>query len=218
MLFCSIDTAVPDRKYANLRADKGLTGLPTLAFLDADGAVLLRVPARQRTVAGIRKTLERAQAYVALRASAKSGEPDAIAQFLLVQLEERQVPLPDAKKRRARLDPAPGAELLAAIDLRILDLEVSAAVTAAGQGGRYKLGPRFLAMLREGPRPSPEVTRGFWFAMLEWAERQRDAEAFAEALSGMRAALRVTDPDELWVPRLLSRYEATLAKLRSGGR
>lgn len=214
MLFCSIDSAAPDWKYGRLRQDKGLVGLPSLAFLDADGEVLVQVPVRERTVEGFQRTLRRSQEYVRLRAAAAAGDHDAAARFLLMQLEEHRLADSDARARRAALDPKLEPELLARIDLLLLDLEVSAAVQKAGQTGRSALGPRFLAMLRDGPRPSPHVTRGFWFAILEWAERERDAEAFAEGLAGMGRALRVTDPDATWVPGLLGRYEDTLAKLR----
>lgn len=214
VLFCSIDSTAPDWKHGRLRQEKGLLGLPSIAFLDADGEVLVQVPARERTVEGFLRTLRRSEDYVRLRKAATEGDPDAAARFLLMQLEEHRLKHPEAQTRRTALDPKLEPELLAAIDLRLLDLEVSAAVQKAGQAGRSALGPRFLAMLREGPRPSPHVTRGFWFAILEWAERERDVEAFAEGLAGMRRALEVTDRDETWVPGLLGRYETTLAELK----
>ena len=69
-------------------------------------------------------------------------------------------------------------------------------------------------MLRDGPHPGPEVSRGFWFAILEWAEHEENARVFGEALTGMRDALAVTDPGKPWVTPLLERYQQKLAELR----
>ncbi len=189
-------------------------GLPSLAFLDADGEVLVQVPAQDRTVESIRRTLARSETWVRLRRAAAEGDAEAAGRFLLMQLEEHRLEFAAATKQRAALDPSLDRALLAALDVRLFDLEISAAVRAVGQAERHTLGPRFFAMLRDGPRPSPHVTRGFWFAILEWAERERDPKAFAAGLEGMREALAITDPGATWIPGLLGRYEKTLVELR----
>lgn len=214
MLFCSIE--VPGdggTREPGLREAKGLVGLPSLAFLDAEGDVLITVPFAERTIDGLRHRHERARDYLRLRAAA-ADDPVAAGRFLRMQLEEGQLGAESAHARRRALPADLDADLLAAIDLSLLDLDVSAALAAAGQQGRHELGPRFLRMLREGPRPSARVSRGFWYAMLEWAERARDCDAFAEALDGMQRALEVTDRGAAWVEPLLERYRKQLAAMR----
>ncbi|MBK8976812.1 MAG: hypothetical protein IPM29_12915 [Planctomycetes bacterium] len=213
MLLCQIESELAG--HPRLREQKGLVGLPSVAFLDAAGTVLVQVPFDHRTVDGFRASGARAHRYVRLRERADT-DPAAAAGFLLMQLEERQLSLDAARARRASIAELDAADLAARIAARIVDLEVAAALDAARTAGdaRATLGPRFLAMHRDGPHPSPYVSRGFWFAMLEWAEARRDPAVFEEALAGMRASLATTDPDATWVPRLLADQEAKLRALR----
>jgi hypothetical protein len=208
-LFCNI--AVPGRADP-LREARQLSGYPSVAWLDGAGDVVMPVPYQDRTVAGFRRSLARAQEYVRLRAASADGDTEATVRFLHMQLQEHQVDHATALRRRAALE-TDDAELLAAIDQLLVDLGIGEEIRAAGQQGRHRLGPRFLAMLEDGPRPSPQVSRGFWYAILEWAERERDAAAFRRGLDAFRTALRTTDPDAPWVGPLLARYEAQLREL-----
>ena len=228
MLFCSIDHKVPGRPQGALRAELGLVGLPSMAFLDPDGAVLVQVPHDARTVDGLRAAGARATRYVELRASAPK-DVHAAAAFLRMQFEERQLTLEEGAARWANLRERCGAQeaeldaqLAAHLEARLLDLRIQArlAATRAGQpaGGidmaAYRAaGKDFLQRLREGPHPTPYVSRGYWYAMLEYAESASDAAAFREVLDAFTAALAVTAPDATWVPPLLERYRATLRAL-----
>lgn len=196
----------------DLRTEKALVGFPSVAWIDHDGVVLLKVSVEDRTVAGVRRSLARAKDYVRLRAETAEGEPEATARFLLMQIEERQVEYEEAKQRRSKLG-FDDAGLLAEIDQWIVDLEISAAMRKVGQKGRYTLGERFLRQLEEGPRPSPRVSRGFWYAILEWAQREKDAASFRKGLDGFREALKVSDPGAKWVGPMLKRYEDKLREL-----
>lgn len=193
-----------------------------MAFLDATGAVLIQVKYDARTVAGFRAAGARARRYVRDRALAARGDKLAAARFLGTQLDERQVDLAAARARRAKLvansapkdgDGVVDAVQLASLDQKILDLSVSTDMRRVGQRQRHTLGPEFFAMLRKGPRPSLHVSRGFYFAMLEHAERVRDVAGFREALAAMRRGLAATDPGKPWVPNLLARYEEKLEDL-----
>lgn len=214
MLFCYIESelATPPE----LRKRKGLTGLPSVAFLDAGGDVLVTVPFDRRTMDGLRAHGARAGRYVELRTAAAAGDLRAGAEFLRMQLEERQLSLAQATARQAALGEIGDTELAETIGARIVDLEIEAALRAqsTAKKPRAALGPEFLEIHRNGPHPSVHVSRGFWFAILEWAEQERDVEAFEAALEGMRRALRTTDPDAAWVPRLLGDYEQKLRALR----
>ena len=215
MLFCHVASELS--QHPKLREEKGLVGLPSLAYLDASGAVLVKVPFDQRTLDGLRAVGARAHRYVELRTAAASGDSAAAAAFLYMQMEERQLSLEQAKACRDSIETIEDANLAARIDARIIDLEVEAALRAqsTARAPRADLGPRFLAMHRNGPHPSPHVSRGFWFAILEWAEAEPDVDVFSEGLAGMRRSLATTDPDATWVPRLLGDYEAKLRALRA---
>ena len=214
MLFCHIDAKVAGWKNPDLRNEKKLTGLPSLAFLDADGNVLVTVPFDERTVAGVLQHGRRAEEYVRLRAAVAAGETKAGAPFLLLQLEEGQLELGAATAFRERLSAIADAALREDIDARLVDLRIATELRAVGQAERHTLGKAFYAQLKNGPKPSLRVSRGFHYAMLEWAEREGDAVAFCGALDDMARVLAITDPGKPWVEPLLERYRATLAGLR----
>lgn len=214
MLFCHIDSKVEGRKHPDLRREKKLQGLPSLAFLDQEGRVLIKVPHRQRTIPGLRKAADRAVEYLRLRTQSAGADakPRAKALFLRMQLQERQLPLAEAMRARKGLEV--DKALLAELDLLILHLSIQDRLRRVGQKGRADLGPAFWKMWTEGPKPGPRVGRGFWYAILEWAERDRKVDVFAKALESFRASLGVTDPEASWVPGLLQRYQTKLAALR----
>ncbi|MHC4078642.1 MAG: hypothetical protein ACYST0_09425, partial [Planctomycetota bacterium] len=154
MLFCHIDSKVKGRPHATLRKDKGLMGLPSIAFLDATGQVLIQVPYDARTVDGFRRTGARAQEYVALRKAAAAGDEQATTRFLIMQLEERQVLLVAARTRDAKLKKVTPKQRKH-LDELLLNLEISTVARAAGRDRKKRraTGKRFLKMLKDGPRP-----------------------------------------------------------------
>lgn len=191
-----------------------MIGLPSLAFLDAEGNVLVVVPFDARTVQGVLQAGKRAEQYVALRAALAAGDDKAKAPFLRLQLEERQLELAAAVAAREGLPTNEDAALLAAIDTLIVDLRIATELRAVGQEERHTLGKRFYAQLRNGPKPSVRASRGFHYAMLEWAERERDATAFREALDDFTRVLAIADPESAWVAPMLDRYQAKLRELQ----
>ena len=214
MLFCHIESELAT--LPKLREKKGLQGLPSMAFLDAAGEVLVKVDYARREVAGLRAAGARAMRYVELRKVVALDRPELGAEFLHLQLEEGQLTHLQAQSRRAEVAASKDVPQLAKIDARIVDLEISELLRkqlAAGSP-RADLGPRFLEVHRKGPHPSVFVSRGFWFAILEWAEAERDPVAFEAGLAGMRAALAVTNPDAEWAVKLLADYDAKLRQLR----
>ena len=191
--------------------------MPSLAFLDAEGDVLVVVPFDARTVHGVLQAGRRAERYVALRAAVAAGDAKAKAPFLCMQLEEHQLELPAAVAARAKLAPDEDAKVLAAIDTMIVDLRIATELRAVGQRDRHTLGKQFYEQLRHGPKPSVHASRGFHYAMLEWAERERDTAVFRAALDDFTRVLAITDPDSAWVAPMLDGYRATLKTLEAAG-
>ena len=215
MLFCSIDSKAKGRKHGALRAQKKLQGIPSIAFLDAEGRVLVKLRDRA-TVWRQFETLGRlAEHYVRCRDGAAKGNPQHKARFLQLQMAERQLTLAAALKIRGEVAATLDKRMAKILDTGILHLRISEELRAKGQKRRYELGPRFYRMWIEGPKPAVWVSRGYWFAILEWAEREKKAAEYAVAVEGLRLSIRYTDPGATWAPKLLSRYEAKLDELRA---
>lgn len=189
----------------------GLTGLPSVAFLDADAKVLVRVTTDDRSVDGFLATGRRARRYVSLRSSAATDD-EAAAALLVMQMEERQVSLADARRRQDALPRDLPKRLRARVAALVGDLEISAIISAAGRDKekRRAAGKQLVPLLRGPKHPTDRVTRGFWYVILEHAEAAGDRALFQAALDDFAKALRRTDPGKPWVDNLLERYRKKL--------
>jgi hypothetical protein len=214
VLFCHVASDVPDRPYPKLRTDKGLMGQPSVAFLDAAGDVVVAVPG-PHSLERFQRYAERARELAELRRKAAAGDARAQAALLIAQLEERQLDTATAEARRKALADETDAER-ARLDELLFDRRLADRVRTAGtdRDARRRLGREFQALLEAGRRPSPHVTRGFWFVILEHAEASADARVYADALDGLRRNLAATDPGAPWADKLLDGYATTLARLR----
>lgn len=77
---------------------------------------------------------------------------------------------------------------------------------------RIDLGADFAEMAAKGEIPTkPNLARMFWIYQLAWADSEKNADAYARALDGVKKAL---GDDERYA-KLLERYEARLAELRA---
>ncbi len=215
MLFCHPESDAKGARHKGLGKQLGITGLPGIAFLTADGEVVVQIPASRHSVAQFTQYAARARQLLAWRAAAADGEPRAAAALLIARLEERQVDRQGALTARAQLRDETDAER-ARLDELLLDRRIESELQAIHDdaAARRQLGARYRAMLRDGPRPSAAVTRGFWFVILEHAEATRDADAFAAGLDGLRANLARTGDGEPWAVKLLAENEQKLAALR----
>lgn len=217
MLFCHPESEAKAAKHKGLGKQLGVTGLPGLAFLTADGEVVVKIPASLHSVAQFEQYGARARQLLAWRAAAANGDARAAASLLIAQLEERQLDLAAAELRRRQLPGETGAER-ARLDELLLDRRIEAEMQPVHSdlAGRRRLGAKYLAMLRDGPRPSADVTRGFWFVILEHCEAVGDADGFAEALAGLRGNVQRTAGGAEWGQKLVAGYEAKLQRLRAG--
>ena len=209
---------MPARPDAGLPRELGLTGAPRIGFFAADGQLLLEVPPAVHTVARFASFAAQTRELLALRAGAAHGDPRAQAGLLIFGIEHRQVTHRAALTERARLQDETPAERQR-LDGLLLDMDIGERILAAGQdrAKRRQVGGEFLAMLRAGTRPTADVTRGFWFVILEHAEAQRDAPAYETALAGLRSQLMRTDPDATWARTLLESHTQVLERLRGLG-
>ena len=191
VLFCHITSQVPGEPYPDLFQQKGGKGFPHLAFLDAEGEVLL-AHSGARTVEKFRRTAEKVQAYRALQRKAAGGDKAAGFDLLVAGLEMGRVTFEEGQKevaasgdltpeRKAALVPA-----LAAAEVRsvvaTLDSKDEAACLAAGK--------HFLDMKLAGRIPTGEVdSQPFWVRMMNYAAHEKNPALFEEGLVALKTLL-----------------------------
>lgn len=216
MLFCHPESEASTAKHKGLAKTLGVAGLPGIAFLTQDGSVVVQIPASEHSVAQFERYAARARQLLDWRAAADRGDARAAVSLLVAQIEERQLDLAAAEKRRAALAGETDAER-ARLDELLLDRRIEAEIASVhgDLAARRRLGAKYLAQLRTGPRPSADVTRGFWFVILEHCEASRDADGFALGLDGLRENVRRTANGAEWGRRLVADHEAKLAGLRT---
>ncbi len=156
--------------------------------MDAEGEVLATHEG-PRTVEAFRATTAKAQRYVALKA-VKDPTPAQRADLFLAELELGKLDLAAARQRRTELTGLT-PEQETKVSQAMTDLEIVGMAQELGQrpdaAQRAALGGRYHAMLEEGRRPTgDEAAQPFYVLMLDWAEQQKDAAAFEQALSALR--------------------------------
>jgi hypothetical protein len=206
---------VAGRTHPNLHKTTGATGLPDLAFFDAAGALLLKIPyAKRKTGAGIVAGAARAERYLELRTRAAQKDDRAQVEFLILQLEERQLSTKQAEARRRALTAATPEESQL-LDQLLLELRVGDVLRGAprGEAGRAKAGKELAKWWAEGKRPRPIASRGWWYAILAHAEATEDLALFDQAYAALETDLNTTDKGAAWIPRTLEIYRKMRAAL-----
>lgn len=79
VLYCHVTTDLLEDRWPDLLSEKGGTGWPHVAFLDAEGEVLLPHKGPD-TVEGFAKSAADARTYLAARAAAAGGDRTAAAE------------------------------------------------------------------------------------------------------------------------------------------
>jgi hypothetical protein len=191
-----------------------MRGLPSLGFFDGKGNLVVAVPPSEHTVAQFRDYGARAQQMLQWREAA-AGEPRAAAAWLIAQLEESQLTRAAATARRQQLPDETPAER-SRLDALLLDLRIGEELSTVHSDPqrRRELGARYRVQMATGPRPSPAVSRGFWFVILEHCEAARDVPGFELGLEGLRRNIERTGQGSAWGSEMLGNYEAKLAKMR----
>ncbi|MCA8964838.1 MAG: hypothetical protein KDC48_08120 [Planctomycetes bacterium] len=222
MLFCHPESEAKAARHRGLAKEKGVSGLPGIAFFDESGEVILQIPPSEHSLAQFAQYERRARQLLAWREAAQRGDPRAAAELLIAQLEERQLPREAAEKRREALRDE-SADERARLDALLLDLRIGEQLAAVHNDleARRRLGEQFLKMLRGGTRPSPRVSRGLWFVIMEHCEATADVNGFVVGLDGLRGDVARTAGGAAWGTRMIADYEQKLARLRTatgGGR
>lgn len=182
--------------------------------MDQNGDVLA-VHQGPRTVDGFKASVGKAQRYVELKQVA-SPTPAQKLELFKIELEMGKLDLAAARTRKAELTgltPEQEKELSGVLtDLEVMDI-LQKAQPQPGQEAalRAELGGRFHAMLQEGKRPAGDrAVEPFYSLILDWAEKEKNAAAFEQALGALRERFGQTPQ----AARFFKAQEERLARLR----
>ena len=214
MLFCHVTSQVAADKHPQLLSEKGGTGFPYLAFLDAEGNVLAK-HLGARDAAGFSATGKSATAFVDLKKKAEKGDKAAQADLLVQQLELGHLSADDARQKMKEV--ALSAEQKAKVEALFADVEVREVLKGVTQdkATRVAAGKKFLEMKKAG-KPAPAGDRelqGYWIFIMDAAEEGKDAKTFAEAFEALKQKY---GPN--MSPQFTKATEDRLAKLKEAGK
>ncbi|MHC4514972.1 MAG: hypothetical protein ACYS5W_14855 [Planctomycetota bacterium] len=217
VMFLHVTTRLEDRKHDGLLKEKGFRGFPSLAFMDASGIVTAR-HAGQRDLEGLSKTAEKADAYLALRKKAESGD-EVAGQHLFVQsLGLGHYDFARGSLRMAALRDKLPATLRADAEQKLIDLQYQE-LTAQLRKQLEQLGQQEyrrrweqlgVEFFQANRLPSGYYARGVATSVMNYAERKKDATLFAKALEVYKQRVG----DQKVYTRVIERYEERLQKLR----
>lgn len=214
MLFCHVTSQVQTDKHDQLLSQKGGTGFPYLAFLDAEGNVLAKHMG-MREVAGFSATAKTAAAFVDLKKKAENGDKAAKSELLVQQLELGHLSADDARAKMK--DVALSAEQKAKVEALLANAEVQDVLKTVTQdkATRVAAGKKFLELKKAG-KPAPAGEREFqsyWIFIMDAAEADKDARTFEEAYEALK---KKYGPN--MSPQFTKMTEDRLAKLKEAGK
>lgn len=186
VLFCHITSRVPGEKYDQLLQEKGGSGFPYFAFLDADGNLVARHDG-MRSADGFAKTAEKVAAFRELKGRAEKGDKTALVDFFFARLDLGHLSLEQAKAERTKLTLT--EEQTAKADAALLNLEVDQIMKSITdeEETHVDIGLKFVAMEKEGRIPTGESQfMAFWSLILRYGELKKDIPAFEKALTAMK--------------------------------
>lgn len=206
---------LPDEPYPRLAFDKGITGVPTLCFMDPAGNIVGRP---FHSLAACEEMLQLVTRLVVLRARISPVDSDARELFLL-ELKLDLVPIDQIEARTASWK-LTGAEA-AVVAAKRADEEAEDAYRAyqAREHNYEDFQARLYGMACSGRIPSSTKATMFWVSNLEYASHLRDS-AMAEHAYGV-LSMRFEGMDNSWLslsrPRWREELEAAQAQLRGSG-
>lgn len=206
MPFLHVTTRIEGAAHDGLLKDKGGRGFPTLMFLDAEGNILAQQG--DRSVAGFEATLASLQRWRDLKQRADKGDKGVEVDLLLVELQLGKVKFADGKARAARIPMLTG-EQKAQLDQLLLDAEVGELLEADDEGAAKT---RLAEIAASGRQPSKEHRTGFWYALSQHAEAQKDLALFEKAYEGLKAELA----DEPRAAKFLEDLGKKLEEMKKG--
>jgi hypothetical protein len=210
VLFCHITTNIENEPHDKLLEETGGGGFPTILVLDEEGAVIGR-HAGERTVAEFDKRVVKATAYRDAKKKAAGGDKSAGIDVAIAELELGTQTADAAKKKIDELGP-PTDEQKARFEAILLNAEVLQIQAASGKD-KVAAGKKFVEMKKAGHIPDGyKESDVFWNRILDYAESEKDAKLFEEALGKLREKF-ASNPN---TKKFFEGKDAILQKLKTG--
>lgn len=217
VLFLHVTTRIEGEKYGDLLSEKGGTGFPWLVFMNPEGDVI--APHNDaRSVAGFRRTLDRATRWSAAKAKADGGDKVARADMLFLETELGRMEVVDLEDALAEegLEPDEaqrkwllGLKANQQVDEIMEDLRRS-----RDEGSRRRLQGEMAGLRAAGSIPTGYYQRvNFWMLIAEHAAAGGDRALLKEAIPELRGFL--AEIPGLGEP--IKAFEAKLAGLEKTG-
>ena len=190
-MFCHVTSRIEGEPYPKLLRQKGGTGFPTLAFLDADGDLLVKYSGA-RDVDGFSATGEKVRAYLELATHAQQGEQGADLDLFVAGITLGKFKLANARtKARAFQDLS--AEQTKRLQGALLNLELIEGYRASyrDKEAAVRLGAQWFAMAKDDRLPTdPVAERYFWTLIERYGVSQGDIKAKRMAKAALKKASR----------------------------
>lgn len=191
VLFLHNTSKVDDEPYPDLLQEKGGTGFPYLAVMDAEGEVIAPHNG-PRSVEAFAKTVAAAADYRDLKKRYESGDKAAAAGYLKAGLDLGTVAADVARKILTDLEGLGEAEIKE-INNKIFAVEFSTVIgNVQSQEGAIVAGATFIAMIENGYSPDEVQATNLWAMISYHAEDQKDAELLARAIEEFK---KVSQPN-----------------------
>lgn len=187
VLFLHNTSRVEGEKYGTLLQEKGFTGFPSLAWMDADGNVIAKQG--ERSVDGFVKSQKAVAVVTDLKALAARGGADEKVQkkLLLAEIDLGQLDADAIKERAAAIKNWTDDEK-AKVDQSLTDAEVRAIAGQIRQLGPDKAAEQVAAIAKAGRRPSADQAPMFWQLTLTHAANTVDGELGQQAYDELMKA------------------------------
>jgi hypothetical protein len=213
----NVTTQIQGRKDDHLLAEKGGRGFPYIAFLDDEGGLIAAQPGRERTVEGFQKTLAgTVQAFLDLRAKARSGDATAQIDFALLEgdlgritFEEVQQRLGDGKLSDAQTAKLRGVEASAVLAAAVKELQ-----TVRDEEGFLPVGKKVADAYAQGLMPDgTERRQQFLSVAFNYALATKDAALATKALDALKPVIKELAGDDPRVADWIKSQEGKIAAL-----
>ena len=184
VLFLHVTTHVDGDRDPDLLREKGGRGFPTLAFLDASGA-LAAMHVGEPTVAALGATLREAESFAkGVIRPASAGDKDAQRKLFVTDVERGSITLEAAQALRQAIDL--DAASAARVDQGMANVEFRTVLTGVrGQKDLPKAKTLLLAMLDAGRLPTGGDSAQFWGFLMTAAELDQDPKLGKRVLLGI---------------------------------
>lgn len=195
----------------DLLTDKGYRGHPTLAFLDANGAVLGRP--LERTVESFEATLTAIHDYAALDKRRLAGEKGLEYGFFILEHRLRKLRGAKLVSRGKALRGLDDKQQL--IVTRILiGVEVDDLIlqSLGGPEAVAKAGKRMREILESGQYPDLEKSANAWSVLSRYGEQIEDADLLDRCAAGLRKHFASKDRMVSWAKSLERKAKAIRSK------